>query len=59
VNTSTTLKVGCSYAWNRLVKVVDTSTSSTVAEYGYDGRNFRIVKKMYSSGVLSEVRHAY
>ena len=46
-------------AWNRLVKVVDAGTSSTVAEYGYDGRNFRIVTKTYASGVLSEVRHAY
>jgi len=46
-------------AWNRLVKVVDAGTSSTVAEYGYDGRNFRIVTKTYASGVLSEVRHGY
>jgi len=52
--------LACTYdAWNRLVKVVDAGTSNTVAEYGYDGRNFRIVKKTYASGVLSEVRHAY
>mgnify|MGYP000901819537 CR=1 FL=1 len=52
--------LACTYdAWNRLVKVVDASTSNTVAEYVYDGRNFRTVTKTYASGVLSEVRHAY
>jgi len=52
--------LACTYdAWNRLVKVVDASTSNTVAEYVYDGRNFRIVTKTCASGVLSEVRHAY
>jgi RHS repeat-associated protein len=44
-------------AWNRLVKVVDGT--STVAEYRYDGRNFRIVKKTYAGGTLAEIRHYF
>ena len=39
-------------AWNRLVKVMDGET--TVATYGYDGRNFRITKT--AGGVT---RHYY
>ncbi|WP_157605111.1 HNH endonuclease [Schlesneria paludicola] len=46
-------------AWNRLVKLVDTSTSQTVQQNQYDGRNFRVVTLSYSSGTLSETRHAY
>jgi len=44
-------------AWNRLVKVVDGA--NTVAEYQYDGKNRRIVKKLYSGGSLDETRHIY
>ena len=44
-------------AWNRLVSVVDGG--STVAEYQYDARNYRVVKKTYSGGSLSETRHFY
>jgi len=44
-------------AWNRLVKVANGTT--TIAEYQYDGRNFRTVKMKYSSGQLSETRHFY
>lgn len=44
-------------AWNRLVKIVDGG--NTVAEYVYDGRNFRIVKRTYDTGVLDETRHCY
>jgi len=44
-------------AWNRLVKVEDGE--DTVAEYSYDGRNFRIVKKTYTGGQLDETRHFY
>jgi len=44
-------------AWNRLVKVEDGE--DTVAEYSYDGRNFRIVKKTYTGGELDETRHFY
>ena len=48
----------CIYdAWNRLVRVRDGK--KTVAEYQYDGRNFRVVKKTYDDGVFSEVRHFY
>jgi len=50
----------CTYdAWNRLVKVVDASTSYTVAEYQYDGRGFRVLKDVYTSGAASETRHFY
>ena len=28
-----------------------------MAEYEYDGRNFRTLKKVYASGQLSETRH--
>ena len=52
----------CRYdAWNRLVKVTKTveGLEQTVAEYGYDGQNRRIVKKTYAEGVLTEVRHYY
>ena len=44
-------------AWNRLVEVDDAS--SVVAKYQYDARNFRVVKKTYSGGSLSETRHFY
>ena len=44
-------------AWNRLVSVADGG--STVAEYQYDARNYRVVKKTYSGGSLSETRHFY
>ena len=42
-------------AWNRLVRVANGQT--TVAEYEYDGRNFRTLKKVYAGGQLSETRH--
>jgi RHS repeat-associated protein len=46
--------------WNRLVKLVDTATGKPVAEYQYDARNRRIVKRTYDeAGNLSEVRHFY
>jgi RHS repeat-associated protein len=44
-------------AWNRLVKVANGQT--TIAEYQYDGQNFRTVKLTYTSGQLSETRHFY
>jgi RHS repeat-associated protein len=50
----------CTYdAWNRLVKVVDASTSNIVATYAYDGRGFRVLRGGYTSGTLSERRHFY
>jgi RHS repeat-associated protein len=42
-----------------LVKVVDASTNYTVAEYQYDGRNFRVLKDVYTSGAVSQTRHYY
>jgi RHS repeat-associated protein len=44
-------------AWNRMVGI-NTGTTP-VGKYQYDGRNFRIVKDTYLSGVLSENRHFY
>ncbi len=44
-------------AWNRLVKLSDVS--GTVQENEYDGRNFRVVRKDHSGGVLTETRHFY
>ena len=44
-------------AWNRMV-AIDMS-GATVGKYQYDGRNFRVVKETYSSGILSETRHCY
>ena len=44
-------------AWNRLVKVEDGE--DTVADYEYDGRNYRTVKKTYDNGQLDETRHLY
>ena len=44
-------------AWNRLVKVQDAQ--DTVAEYEHDGRNFRVLKKVYESGQLDHTQHFY
>jgi RHS repeat-associated protein len=44
-------------AWNRMVRI--SSGSTPVGQYQYDGRNFRIVKLTYTSGVLSETRDFY
>ena len=44
-------------AWNRLVKLSDSS--GTVQENQYDGRNFRVVRKDYSAGMLTDTRHFY
>jgi hypothetical protein len=34
-------------AWNRLVQLVDATSSQTVQQYQYDGRNYRTVIKSY------------
>jgi RHS repeat-associated protein len=44
-------------AWNRLVKLEDTS--GTVAQYEYDGAKRRTVKKTYAAGQLNETRRFY
>src|SRR5690606_2563705 len=46
-------------AWNRLVKLVNTSNSQTVSEYQYDANVRRIIKKLYVSGSLNETQHLY
>ncbi|MCY2963532.1 MAG: hypothetical protein NT069_07770, partial [Planctomycetota bacterium] len=46
-------------AWNRLVKLVDVPTLQTVQENSYDGRTFRVVRKSYIAGVLSETRQLF
>ena len=40
-------------AWNRLVELVDNSTSDTVQRYQYDGRNYSIVAFTRASRKLS------
>jgi hypothetical protein len=53
--------------WDPLVRLDDlgpegsssSGTPPTVAQYAYDGRNFRVVKKTYVSGQLDETRHYY
>jgi RHS repeat-associated protein len=44
-------------AWNRLVKLEDTS--GTVAQYEYDGAKRRTVKKTYVAGQLDETRQFF
>jgi RHS repeat-associated protein len=46
-------------AWNRLVEVRASDNSTVIAQYQYDGRNYRTVKKTYASGALAETRHFY
>ncbi|MCY2962050.1 MAG: RHS repeat-associated core domain-containing protein, partial [Planctomycetota bacterium] len=51
--------IGTFDAWNRLVKLVDVPTSQTVQENAYDGRTFRVARKTYTGGILSETRHLF
>ena len=44
-------------AWNRLVRLHVGDT--TLAEYSYDARGYRIRKDSYTDGTLSEARHYY
>ncbi|WP_145349512.1 RHS repeat domain-containing protein [Roseimaritima multifibrata] len=46
-------------AWNRMTKLVDDATSDTLLENQFDGRNFRVVAKEYSSGALARTRGYY
>jgi len=46
-------------AWNRLVKLVDTTSSNTVAEYEYDAAKRRVIQKSYTGGSLDETRHLF
>eukprot|EP00456_Euglypha_rotunda_P007814 TRINITY_DN1143_c1_g1_i14.p1 TRINITY_DN1143_c1_g1~~TRINITY_DN1143_c1_g1_i14.p1 ORF type:complete len:478 (+),score=34.16 TRINITY_DN1143_c1_g1_i14:679-2112(+) len=46
-------------AWNRLVKLADTSSTNTAQQNAYDARMFRINRQSYSNGALSENRHFY
>ena len=46
-------------AWNRLLKLVDSSTEETVQENHYDGRNFRITRGDYVDSDLDQTRHIY
>jgi hypothetical protein len=46
-------------AWNRLIRVLDADDTTKIAEYAYDARNFRVLKKTYSGGSLDETRHFY
>ena len=44
-------------AWNRLVRLHVGDT--TLAEYAYDARGYRIRKDSYTDGTLTEARHFY
>jgi RHS repeat-associated protein len=44
-------------AWNRLVRLHVGDT--TLAEYAYDARGYRIRKDSYTDGTLNEARHYY
>ncbi len=49
-------------AWNRLVKLVDDTTTHTIASYQYDGAKRRVVEQTYTAGSLEELeetRHCY
>jgi RHS repeat-associated protein len=46
-------------AWNRLIKLVDSSTLAIVQENAYDGQVWRTMRKDYTEGVLSEFRHFF
>ena len=46
-------------AWNRLVKIVNNSTSNTIAACEYDGVKRQTIKTTYSGGVLDETRNLY
>lgn len=46
-------------AWNRLVSLVDTSSSNTVQQNAYDARTIRTKRQDYTAGTLSETRHFY
>ncbi|MDY0170669.1 MAG: RHS repeat-associated core domain-containing protein [Thermoguttaceae bacterium] len=49
-------------AWHRLVKLTQSDGAGglePVAEYAYDGRNFRTVKQTYAAGELIAARHSY
>ncbi|TWT73416.1 RHS repeat-associated core domain-containing protein [Allorhodopirellula solitaria] len=46
-------------AWNRMTKLVDDATSNVLLENQFDGRNFRVVAKEYTSGTLARTRQYY
>ena len=46
-------------AWNRLVSLTDGTSHETVQQNAYDGRNYRVVRKDYVGGSLSETRNFY
>jgi RHS repeat-associated protein len=45
--------------WNRLVTLVDTTSTITVQQNAYDARTFRTKRQDYTSGTVSETRHFY
>ncbi|MDB5348633.1 MAG: repeat-associated core domain protein, partial [Schlesneria sp.] len=46
-------------AWNRLVRLVDATSSNTVQQNVYDARMFRTKRLDYTSGTLLETRHFF
>ena len=55
---ATVRAMGLTYPSGRSLSF-DYGASGTVQENEYDGRNFRVVRKDYSSGTLTETRHVY
>ncbi len=55
------IKYGYDRASNRIWRenTVAAAANRTAEENQYDGRNFRVVRKDYSAGVLTETRHFY
>ena len=46
-------------AWDHLVKLVDDDTDNPIGEYEYDALGRRIVKQLFSSGVIDKTCHIY
>jgi len=38
---------------------LNVTAGQTIAEYRYDGRNYRVTKQTYAEGVPSALAHAY
>jgi len=46
-------------SWNRMVGLVHDVSEHTVQQNAYDARNFRIIRRDYTDGAISETRHFY
>ncbi|MDB5334827.1 MAG: repeat-associated core domain protein [Planctomycetaceae bacterium] len=46
-------------AWNRLIRLTDSTTSLTVSDYQYDGAKRRVTQVNYADGALDQLRHFF